>query len=80
MSDILIQDVDPALKMTLEERARANHRSLSDEVKALVEKGLREATSRKGLGSQIHELFADIGGVELELPPREPVPPPPEFS
>ena len=38
---------------------------------------LREAVGRgtvpeKGLGTVIHELFKPFGGVELELPPREP--------
>ena len=33
----------------------------------------------KGLGTFIHKLFKQIGGVELEIPPREPVPEPPRF-
>ena len=33
----------------------------------------------KGLGTFIHKLFKQIGGVELEIPPREPMREPPRF-
>ena len=32
------------------------------------------------LASFIHECFAPFGGVELELPPREPMREPPRFD
>ena len=34
----------------------------------------------KGLGSRIRDRFAPFGGVELELPPREPMREPPRFD
>ena len=34
----------------------------------------------KGLGTAIHELFKPVGGVELEIPPREPMREPPRFD
>ena len=34
----------------------------------------------KGLGTFIHKLFKQIGGVELEIPPREPMREPPRFE
>lgn len=34
----------------------------------------------KGLGTFIHNLFKQIGGVELEIPPREPMREPPRFD
>ena len=40
----------------------------------------REAVPEKGLGTAIHELFKPFGGVELELPPRGPMPEPPRFD
>ena len=33
-----------------------------------------------GLGTAIHELFKPFGGVELEIPPREPMREPPRFD
>ena len=32
------------------------------------------------LGTAIHELFKPFGGVELEIPPREPMQEPPRFD
>ena len=32
------------------------------------------------LGTAIHELFKKFGGVELEIPPREPMREPPRFD
>ena len=34
----------------------------------------------KGLGTAIHELFKPFGGIELEIPPREPAREPPRFD
>lgn len=34
----------------------------------------------KGLGTAIFDLFKPLGGVELELPPREPMREPPRFD
>lgn len=81
MSDILIRNVDPALKKRLKARARANERSLSDEVKALVESGLAGATGETGLGTQLRalippELWTDDFIVARDAPEREP----PDFS
>ena len=35
---------------------------------------------QNGLGTAIHELFKPFGGVELEIPPREPMREPPCFD
>lgn len=39
-----------------------------------------EAAPETGLGTAIHELFKPFGGVELELPTREPMREPPRFE
>ena len=39
----------------------------------------REVPSRD-LGTAIHEIFKPFGGVELEIPPREPMRKPPRFD
>ena len=33
-----------------------------------------------GLGTYIHNLFKQVGGVDLEIPPREPMREPPRFD
>ncbi len=39
-----------------------------------------EEIPEKGLGTYIHNLFKQIGGVDLEIPPREPMREPPRFD
>lgn len=33
-----------------------------------------------GLGTYIHNLFKQVGGVDLEIPPRDPMREPPRFE
>jgi hypothetical protein len=40
MTDLLIRNVDPQLKRELEQRARAHGRTLSDEAKEVLRRGL----------------------------------------
>ena len=47
---------------------------MAEEVRVILRKAVgREEVPAKGLGTAIHELFKPFGGVELELPPREPM-------
>lgn len=39
-----------------------------------------EGTPPRNLGTAIHELFSPLGGVELQIPPREPMRELPDFS
>ena len=39
-----------------------------------------QAIPPRGLGTIIHALFKPFGGVELEIPPREPMREPPRFD
>jgi hypothetical protein len=40
MADLLVRDIEPALRREIKERARRHGRSLSAEVKALIRSGL----------------------------------------
>ena len=42
--------------------------------------GVDQPTTEMGLGSRIRARFEPLGGVELELPPREPIREPPRFE
>jgi plasmid stability protein len=60
MPDLLIRNVEPELKRQIEDRAQVHRRSLSDEAKLLIRKGLLEpntepADNRK-LGTAMMEL------------------------
>ena len=39
-----------------------------------------DAAPPRNLGTAIHELFGPFGGVELEIPPREPMREPRRFN
>lgn len=57
MSDILLHDVDPALERALEARARANARSVSDEIKATLAQTLPVQSNNMGVGSKLAALI-----------------------
>jgi len=80
MASITIRNLDDDVKTRLRTRAAGNGRSMEEEVRLI----LREATDREpepeNLARFIRECFAPFGGVELELPPREPMREPPKFD
>ena len=54
---------------------------MEEEARVILRKAVdREDLPARGLGTAIHELFAPLGGVELEIPPREPMREPPRFD
>ena len=81
MASITIRNLDDDVKTRLRVRASANGRSMEEEARLILAEAVdREAAPREGLGTAIHELFKPFGGVELELPPREPMREPPRFE
>ena len=83
MSDLLIRDIDREIKRQIEQRARTHGRSLSDEAKLLIRKGLLqrndETKGERGLGTAMMELVRsedrgddlvfEVPG-ELSAPPK----------
>ncbi|MCY3969711.1 MAG: plasmid stabilization protein [Acidobacteria bacterium] len=81
MASITVRNLDEGVKRRLRVRAADNGRSMEEEVRLILRKAVqRDAEPEKGLGTAIHELFKPLGGVELELPPREPMREPPRFD
>ncbi len=81
MASITVRNLDEDVKSRLRLKAAGNGRSMEEEARII----LREAVAAggvpaKGLGTALHELFKRFGGVELELPPREPMREPPRFD
>lgn len=56
-SDILVRDVEPRLKIRLEESARKHHRSLSEEIKTLVQRALAQDSGDRRLGTELYNLI-----------------------
>lgn len=73
MATITIRNLDEKVKRKLQVRAAINGRSMEAEAREMLS-GLvsdNSAAPGKGLGTAIHERFAALGGVELELPARQ---------
>ena len=80
MASITIRYLDDDVKTRLRVRASANGRSMEEEARVILREAVDREPEPENLASFIHECFAPYGGVELELPPREPLREPPDFS
>jgi plasmid stability protein len=79
MASLTIRKLSDSTKGKLRVRAAENGRSMEEEARRIIEDavGPRENLN---LAEAIHALFAPLGGVDLELPPRQPIRQPPDFS
>ena len=77
-----IRQLDPALKERLRIRAAHHGRSMEAEARAILKEVLMEKRPVTGadLVAAIRHRFAPLGGVELELPPRQSGREPPRFE
>ena len=81
MASITIRNLDDDVKTKLRMQAAENGRSMEEEARLILAEAVaREAAPAKGLGTAIHELFKPFGGIELNLPPREPMREPLRFD
>ncbi|WP_250289866.1 FitA-like ribbon-helix-helix domain-containing protein [Frankia sp. CiP1_Cm_nod1] len=81
MAALTIRDLDDEVKARLRVRAAHNGRSMEAEARAILRAALTGPAPRRGLGSQIHQYFADLDeDVELALPPRTEPPRAADFS
>jgi plasmid stability protein len=80
MASITIRNLDDRLKTRLRIRAAEHGRSMEEEVRQILRQVIGVPAENRNLGEVIHRRFAAIGGVELDLPDREPMPEPPSFD
>ena len=82
MATLTIRQIDDATKMKLRVRAAHHGCSMEEEAREILRASLNGPAAQppENLARAIHELFAPFGGVELELPKREPMREPPDFS
>ncbi len=81
MASITIRNLDDETKTRLKMRAVANDRSMEEEARVI----LREAVSSnkplpRDLVAFTRDCFAEVGSINLELPPREQMREPPDFT
>lgn len=83
MATMTIRNLDDDLKARLRVRAAQHGHSMEEEARTLLRDAL-SAMPNVGAGAawvaDIRALVEPFGGIELELPPREPVREPPDFS
>jgi plasmid stability protein len=78
---LTIRNVDRRLKERLRVRAAKHGHSMEAELRDILVRSLEdEPENEVNLAEAIRRRFAPFGGVELELPPREPVREPPSFE
>ncbi len=79
MASITIRKLDDGLKSRLKQRAQQHGRSMEEEARQI----LREVLDRHRPQSFMEiarELFGPEHGVDLQIPARDPLPEPPDFS
>lgn len=77
MTSLTIQNLDELLAKRLQLRAAAHGRSIEDEAHEILRQTIEKTQKDQDLGRAIHKHFAAIGGIDLDLPPREPMREPP---
>ena len=81
MASITVRNLEEGLKRRLRIRAAENGRSMEQEARDILRAALdQERSTGKNLASAIRARFAPLGGVELDLPPREPMRGPPQLD
>ena len=81
MASITIRDLDDGLKRRLRFRAADHGRSMEEKARNILPATqATESGQAKNLGTTIHQLFKSFGGVELDIPPQEPMREPPRFD
>jgi plasmid stability protein len=70
MAALSIRNLDDDVKERLRRRAASHGRSMESEVRAILVDAVSDPRRSKGLFPTIIERFGEIGGAELDLPPR----------
>jgi len=70
MAQLVVRNLEQSVKTKLQRRAKRNGRSMEEEVREILRDATKgEGAPRKGLGTEIAELFRGIG-----LRPGEEIP------
>jgi antitoxin FitA len=81
MATLTIRQLDESTKAKLRIQAAHHGRSMEEEARAILRSALATREAGEGnLGDAIRKRFAPLGGVDLELPPRDRVREPPRFE
>jgi plasmid stability protein len=74
MASMTIRDIEDSLKARLRVRAAKHGRSMEDEARDILRAALSAQPLRaRTLVDSIRARIEPLGGVDLEIPPREPM-------
>lgn len=81
MASVTIRNLDDEVTQRLRLRAATHGRSMEDEARDILRTALSAESRRAGnLAETIRRRVAALGGVELEIAPREPIREAPAFD
>jgi len=79
MASITIRNLDDETKERLRVRAENRRRSMEEEARNILREALdAETTLPRNLATAVHNRFSALGGVDLDIPVREPMREPPQ--
>ena len=74
MPSITIRRLEETTKRKLRIRAAKHGRSMEQEAREILKRELNKPEEPpQDLGKAIRDIFAPLGGVELQIPPRGPI-------
>jgi antitoxin FitA len=76
MASLTVRNLEESTKRKLKVRAAQHGRSMEQEVREILNSAVREKPQEKAktganLAEKIRAIWEPLGGVDLELPPRE---------
>jgi plasmid stability protein len=74
MAALSIRDLDDGVKERLRRRAAGNGRSMEAEVRVILAEAVPDTERSGGLAQALLDRFGELGGVELDIPPRTDMP------
>ncbi|WP_112239475.1 FitA-like ribbon-helix-helix domain-containing protein [Kribbella monticola] len=80
MAVITVRNLDDHIKQRLRVRAARHGRSMEAEVRAIIVDAVSEEDPGENFLMALHRRFAEVGGVDLELPERNSTPRVVEFD
>jgi plasmid stability protein len=73
MASITIRNLDDDLKQRLRVRAAEHGHSMEEEARDILRRVVGEERPPSNLAAAIRSRLASLGGVELDIPVREPI-------
>jgi plasmid stability protein len=80
MASITIRNLGDDIKHRLRIRAAEHGRSMEEEAREILRQVVGEAARPRNLAAAIRARVVPFGGVDLDLPAREPTRDPPRFG